>query len=306
MNVNLVSDRLASISILRILAVIMLGYIVLGNVVALMVISLLYDGNLVEAMSNPQDHPDIRDSLLLAQGLASLVGLVLIPWYYLKFSEHRNIGRFFKAEEKWSILVLSLMIATIAFGIAISPITEWNANLQFPSWTGSLGEVLTNMEKQAEVLVKVFTSNLTPLTFSLVFLVVAILPAVGEELVFRGLIQTELQRAFGNPHAAIWAAAAFFSAFHFQFLGFFPRMLIGAFVGYLYFWSGNLWLPILAHFFNNGIQLIALYLNQKGIITMDVESTESAPLLAVLLSIAVAVALLYSIKRNISSRITST
>ena len=83
-------------------------------------------------------------------------------------------------------------------------------------------------------------------------------------------------------------------------------MLIGAFVGYLYYWSGNLWLPILAHFFNNGIQLIALYLNQKGIITMDVKSTESAPLLAVLLSIAVAVALLYSIKRNISSRITST
>ena len=303
---NLVSDRPASISILRILGMVTFGYIVLGNVVALMVISLMYEGNLVEAMTNPQDHPELRDILLIAQGVASLVGLILIPWYYLKFSEQRNLGIFFKKDGKLLPVSIMLMIATITFAIAISPITEWNANWQFPPWMGAFGEFLGNMEKQAAEMVKIFTANLTASSFSLALVVIAVLPAIGEELVFRGLIQTELQRAFRNPHVAIWLAAAFFSAFHFQFLGFFPRTLIGAFLGYLYYWSGSLWLPVLAHFFNNGIQLLLLYLNQKLITSFDVESTESAPLPAVFFSIAVTVALLYFIKKNISPRIAST
>ena len=302
---NLVSDRPASISILRILGMVTFGYIVLGNVVALLVVSILYEGNLVEAMTSPQDHPELRDILLIAQGVASLVGLILIPWYYLKFSEQRNLGIFFKNDGKLLPVSIMLMIATITFAIAISPITEWNANWQFPPWMGAFGEFLGNMEKQAAEMVKIFTANLTASSFSLALVVIAVLPAIGAELVFRGLIQTELHRAYRNPHVAIWLAAAFFSAFHFQFLGFFPRTLIGAFLGYLYYWSGSLWLPVLAHFFNNGIQLLLLYLNQKLITSFDVESTESAPLPAVFFSIAVTVAFLYFIKKNITPRITS-
>ena len=287
MNGNTVSDRPPTISILRILGIVTFGYIVLGNVVALLVVSILYEGNLVEAMTSPQDHPEVRNILLIAQGVASLVGLILIPWLYLKVSEQRNIGVFFKDDTRWLYAALMILIATIAFGLAISPITEWNANWQMPPWMGALGEFLTNMEKQAAELVKVFTKDLTISSFGLAFVVVAILPALGEELVFRGLIQTELQRVLSNPHVAIWLAAAFFSAFHLQFFGFFPRILIGAFLGYLYYWSGNLWLPILSHFFNNGVQLTLIYLNQNQITSFDMESTDSAPLPVVFFSIAI-------------------
>ena len=299
MQVNLVSDRPASISVLRILAMVIVGYIVMGNVIAILTISLLYEGNLVEAMAFPLEHPEIRTIMLLAQGLASLTGSILVPWYYLQMFEHRSpkvlFGKF-----PSGIWVGMLAVLTIGFAISISPISEWNATMKLPDWMGAFGEYMTTMEKQAEVLVKMFTSNLTPGDFALVFVVVAILPGIGEELVFRGLIQTELQRAFGNPHAGIWVAAAFFSAFHLQFFGFFPRLLLGAFMGYVYFWSGNLWFPILTHFLNNGLQLVGLYLYQLGVHTMDMESTESAPLIVVAVSIIITTSIFYYFKKNVS------
>ena len=304
MNVNLVSDRPASISLLRIAAMILLGYFMMGSVVSLMVMAILYDGNLTDAMTNPLGHPELRNILVLAQGLASFMGLVLIPWYYLRFLEQRHLSDLFQAIPSWKI-IFSVFLITIAFGVAISPVSEWNASVQFPSWTGAMGEMFTNMEKKAELLTKLITSNLSPSIFALVFVVVAIIPALGEEFVFRGLIQTELQRAFGNPHAAIWVAAAIFSAFHFQFFGFFPRLLIGAILGYLYYWSGNLWLPILAHFFNNGILMIALYMYQQGLHSMDVESTESAPIYLVTLGAVIALVLLYQIRNAFNTQVIS-
>ena len=94
MNGTIISSRPASISLLRIFAMITMGYLVLGNVIAALVITLLYDGNLVEAVTFPADHPEIRNVILLAQGLASFVGLVLIPWYYLRVFEKNQCGFF--------------------------------------------------------------------------------------------------------------------------------------------------------------------------------------------------------------------
>ena len=90
MQANLISDRPASISVLRILTMVIVGHIVMGNVIVILTISLLYKGNLVEAMAFPLEHPEIRTIMLLAQGLASLTGLILVPWYYLQTFEHRS------------------------------------------------------------------------------------------------------------------------------------------------------------------------------------------------------------------------
>ena len=298
MSANLISDRPASISLLRILVMLLIGYVVMGNVVAMLVIGFLYDGNLIEAIANPQDHPEIRNILLFAQGLAGLVGLVLTPWYYMRSIERRSPAVLF-GKIPSAIWVGILAVVVIAFGVSISPVSQWNAEAHFPSWTGAIGDYLTSMEKQAEVLVRLFTANLTPATFSLILVVVSILPGIGEEFVFRGMIQTELQRAVGNPHVGIWIAAAFFSAFHLQFFGFFPRMLIGALLGYLYFWSGNLWVPIIAHMLNNGLQLLGIYLYQLNVHSFDPMSTESAPLAAVVSSLIVTLSLLYYCKKNL-------
>jgi membrane protease YdiL (CAAX protease family) len=130
--------------------------------------------------------------------------------------------------------------------------------------------------------------------FALAFFVIAILAGVGEELVFRGMLQPELQRATGNIHAAIWISAILFSAIHLQFFGFVPRMLLGVMFGYLYYWSGNIIIPMLAHFVNNGFSLLMVYLYQLGIISIDLESGESAsPLLVAFFTIITFGLLLY-------------
>lgn len=299
MSSNLVSDRPAAISVLSLFAMLLVGYIIIGNVVALVVISLFYQGNFMEAMTDPVGHPDIRNIMVVAQGLASLAGLVFIPTFYLKKIESRSINRFFTGfpAGKW-FLVLSLSV--VALAIAVSPIADWNATVHFPSWTGGLENFLRGFEDQAAKLVRAFVSDLSPGEFLMVFVVIAIIPALGEELVFRGFIQTELVRAFRNPHVGIWFAAAFFSAFHLQFFGFFPRLFMGATMGYLYHWSRNLWIPITYHFLNNGIQVTAIYLAQLELHSYDVESTESAPLLAVVISLLMLVGLLYYCKKNLA------
>lgn len=294
MHLPSISDRPPLISLLRILAVVILfGWVILGQVLALVVAALYYDGNLLAAFSDPLAHPDLRDTILLSQGVAAFTAFIFMPWFYLKIAEKRELNVFFKGERQWPMLVVLIMIATITLAFAISPFADWNANLQFPEFLKGFGQWVKETEELAAAIVKTITNNMSPATFFFSFLVVAVLPGIGEELVFRGLIQTELHRAIKNPHVAIWITAILFSAFHMQFLGFLPRMFIGAFLGYLYYWSGNLWIPILGHFFNNGLQIIGLYLYQKGVISFDVESTDMAPWSVVFVSVILFIGSLY-------------
>lgn len=143
------------------------------------------------------------------------------------------------------LFVLSLPVVAYA---------AW-ANLQFPlpDWavadearTNSLLEQILRMESPAE--------------FFLAFITVAVVPALGEELLLRGVLQRRIfQPLFGNHHLAIWLAAAVFSAGHMEFAGFLPRLLLGAALGYAYFWSGSLWVPVLLHLLFNGLQVIQAY-----------------------------------------------
>ncbi|GAF80710.1 unnamed protein product, partial [marine sediment metagenome] len=101
---------------------------------------------------------------------------------------------------------------------------------------------------------------------------IAILPAVGEELLFRGVFQRIFIEWTKNIHIGIFLAAFFFSTLHFQFYGFFPRLMLGIFFGYLLVWSNTIWLPVLAHFVNNGAAVIFYYLFHNKIINDDIET----------------------------------
>lgn len=297
MNPNLVSDRSPGASLLGLMGMVIFGFIVLGNVIAALMITILYKGDLIAAMQDPAAHPDIRTLLAASQGVAAFVGLILVPWLYLKLIEQKTFKPFFGSTPGiswWGILT----ILVIALALAISPVSEWNANLPL-SEEGWFGQLARSLEDSAEKLVNAMVSDLTPASFGLMFVVIAIIPAVGEELVFRGMIQTEMVRAVRNPHLGIWLTAAFFSAFHLQLFGFVPRLLIGAFLGYLYYWSGNLWYPIVAHFLNNGLQVLGIYLGQLKVHSYDIESTDSAPWQYVIAALLVLGALLYYCKKNL-------
>ena len=110
-------------------------------------------------------------------------------------------------------------------------------------------------------------------------LVIALIPAVGEELLFRGVIQRTLQQRY-NLHAAVWITAALFSFAHFQFLGFYPRLLLGVLLGYAAAWSGSLRTSMLLHFFNNGSAVVAYWLcNRHGVDMTTADEASDALLL---------------------------
>ena len=134
---------------------------------------------------------------------------------------------------------------------------------------------------------------------------VAVLPAIGEELLFRGIVQRMFVRITKNIHWGIWISAILFSAMHMQFYGFIPRMLLGALFGYLLVWSGSMWLPILGHFLNNGIAVVATFLIHNKQLSPEVETygSTSDSYFAAVASFAIIVALLLMIKRNNSGNI---
>ena len=131
---------------------------------------------------------------------------------------------------------------------------------------------LENMENQANQLIESITVMNSPSELLLCLFVIAIIPAIGEEFIFRGIIQKKLQEILNPQWVAIWLTAILFSAFHLQFEGFLPRMILGACLGYLFYWTKNLWIPIIAHAVVNGSQIIGKYYYNQEIDDVTIEN----------------------------------
>ena len=112
----------------------------------------------------------------------------------------------------------------------------------------------------------------SPFELAFNLLVVALIPAIAEEMIFRGIIQSTFENIFKNPHYAVWAAAVVFSFIHMQFEGFLPRVVLGLVLGYLFLWTRNLWVPILAHFVNNGAQVVLAYMMPEQMESLEPEA----------------------------------
>ena len=130
-------------------------------------------------------------------------------------------------------------------------------------------------------------------------LVIAVIPAFAEEFFFRGFLMGTLQRIMGK-HASVWVSAAIFSAVHFQFYGFFSRLVLGAILGYLVVFSRSLWTSMLAHFLNNFLMLMVAFFMLSGDIGNGTDPFEPAPMgwLAATASLTITCILFYFFRRN--------
>lgn len=166
---------------------------------------------------------------------------------------------------------LALCFLGILFLIVSYPLVNLsfllNEALPLPSWAG-------DFESQAEETLKTILEMNSPFGFLINLLVIAILPGIGEELIFRGIAQKHIGGWLKNPVVGIWIAAFIFSAIHMQFEGFFPRMILGAILGYLYYWTKNLWVPIIVHAFNNGIQVILIYATGMDVTAFEEQGSD--------------------------------
>lgn len=204
--------------------------------------------------------------------LVQSVGMFVLPPFILAYLWNDKPLHFLHFDKKIRLIdvsyVVIFMIIIIPF---INLLGDLNHQLILPKAFSGIETWMKTSEEQATQ----FTEKLLDVhTFQGLFFnifLISIIPAFGEELFFRGALQGSLQNWKGIK-TAIWISAFIFSAIHLQFYGFLPRLLLGAFLGYLLFWSGNMWLPIIAHFTNNVIAIIFYYLKNNGHKLPDIDT----------------------------------
>ncbi len=147
-----------------------------------------------------------------------------------------------------------VLFASLPFA---SMLIEWNGNMALPSFLEGLEEKLRVMEDSAAALTEVFFLDTSLKGLFINLFMIALIPAIGEELVFRGVLFRILQKWVKNIHVVVIITSVLFSAMHLQFYGFVPRMFLGLVFGYLFVYSGSLWIPVIAHFVNNGTAVVA-------------------------------------------------
>lgn len=242
---------LAAGAILRVLGIIFLG-VFAGYGVIYLLLGLSPEQLKDLDLSSEQ----LQNTLLMAQTIVSLFQFLIIPLLYI-FLIQKGLTAIFRINTpqggQFIIYALLLYISFIPF---LGKTIEWNQQLDLPEAFESLEKSILEREKQAEEIIGVMINAENTGEFLMILFVVAVLPAIGEELLFRGILQNELKWSTQNAHLAIWLGAITFSFIHFQFLGFIPRMLLGALFGYVYYWSGNLIVPIILHFLHNATSLV--------------------------------------------------
>ena len=178
---------------------------------------------------------------------------------------------------RWNVppnLIL-LLIGALVFIVGI-PMIAWleqlNREMTLPASLSGLEHWMQQSEANAGKLTEAFLADTSVGGLILNLFVIAFMAALSEELFFRGVLQKAFTEAFGNYHVAIWVTAILFSAFHMQFYGFVPRMIMGAVLGYLFVWSGSLWVNIFAHFVNNGVAVVISWMIKRGSITEEMQN----------------------------------
>lgn len=173
---------------------------------------------------------------------------------------------------------------SVIYGIVLIivslPLTHWllelNNSIHLPVSLSGIENWMKEKEEEARVLTDAFLSNASIGGFLFNLLMIAVVAAVGEELIFRGILVRLFKEWTHNIHLAVFIPALVFSALHLQFYGFFPRLVLGIFLGYLFVWTGSLWVPMLVHFANNAFAVLLSFIDTRGYLTLDVEQFGSS------------------------------
>lgn len=168
-------------------------------------------------------------------------------WQYLKIKKAVN---------------LKVLIYSIILIVAIQPLISftgyYNKMMTLPESLSELEQSMQAMENSAAALLERLMADHSPDVVIANFIVIAVAAGITEEFFFRGSLQQLVKKICHNRHVTVWITAFIFSFIHFQFYGFVPRMLLGALLGYIFLWSGNLWIPVIVHILNNALS-VALY-----------------------------------------------
>lgn len=233
------------------------------------------------------------------------IGSFIIPSWIMQAMEGYRIRYFDTYGNIQPKQLLFVFCAMLSFMPLMGLIGHWNESMQLPDTFRSVQTWMEDSEKQAGDITKAIIMDARWSGLILNLFVLALIPAIGEELLFRGCLQQIFGRWTNNPHLVIWTVAFIFSAIHLQFFGFFPRLFLGVFFGYVYHWSKNILYPIFGHFVNNACAtVVAFYYARKGDTYEQMNAFEQQSIfiyLASLVFTVIFVALFYKITQQKSN-----
>ncbi|WP_164109848.1 MULTISPECIES: CPBP family intramembrane glutamic endopeptidase [Sphingobacterium] len=242
-----------------------------------------------------------RPFFLYALLVSSSFGTFLLPALVLQRLE--PYFNYFPTENKrvWLPYVVAAALL-FAFGPIMQLIGEANMTMTLPESWNKIEVWMRTQEDSMAVLTEriVMVDSWEFLVANII--VMAAMPAIAEEYYFRGSLMHMIQRLTKNYHLTVWVSALVFSAIHVQFFGFFPRMLLGVFFGYMFVWTQNIWIPILAHFVNNAtVAVIAFVYTRQGKTYADLQTYESYTIFVYIGSLMLTILLgvwFYKISKN--------
>ena len=223
------------------------------------------------------------NSLRFMQISSQIFTFVLPPIIYamlIKENPKESLG-IKNVSYHWFIIGFVMMYAILPLNNVFA---EWNAGLKLPESMSRIEELIKEMYESSAVV-------LEKLIIVINLIMIAGLAALGEELLFRSIIQTSLIKTCKNAHVGIIIASAIFSFIHFDFYAFIPRLVLGMLLGYMFYYSRSIWVSIFMHFVNNATAVVIYYLNNIGVTNIDVETFGQTQLLPLLISIALMIIL---------------
>ncbi|WP_373495775.1 lysostaphin resistance A-like protein [Aquiflexum sp.] len=275
---------------LVVMVLITIGVLFLLQGLGLLLINPLFGIPLDELMAlvtGQSNNPDGRMAFLFVQGLGGGLGFFFAALIIAKLVDKADLG-WQQQMDRFKFIGFAITVVVMIGGILVNGmLIEWNAGIKFPDFLSGLEQTMREKEDELMAMTKYLTDFDSTSEFLMGLLVIGVLAGLGEEFLFRGVLQPKLQYYTGNAHVGIWLAAFIFSAIHLQFYGLFPRMLLGAIFGYLYYYSGSLLYPIIAHILNNAFTVMLVYLNKLGKIEFNIEESEQVSLPFALLGLVI-------------------
>lgn len=245
-------------------------------------------------------------SIIKQSQLIYSLSLFVFPTLIIAYFFDKNPLNFYQLNKSAaSINYINVIFLIIISLPIVNYLATFNANIHLPSYLSSIENIMSEMENSAKVLTEKLLAVNSISQLLLNIFIIALVPAIGEELFFRGLIQKHLSEWFKNVHFSIFVTAFIFSAFHFQFFTFIPRLFLGIVLGYLFVWSKSLWLNITAHFTNNAIAVIAyfyMFKNGMSVDKMDSFGADTKTVMFALYSTILFFVILFFIYKNEKNR----
>ena len=215
---------------------------------------------------------DARSVVMISATVQCLLAFMLPAWLAARLCGRHPAGYLglcrAVAPRQFAGTLLLLLLMTPAMNAVIG----WNENVSLPTSMSGLEETMRNLENSAAATTSMILGDASVWGLVSGVLVIGCLTGFAEEMFFRAGLQRAMTAGGVNRHVAVWTAAFVFSFVHFQFFGFVPRLLLGATFGYLYLYTGSLWIPAFAHAFNNSLVVVAEWLAARGTSRIDIDT----------------------------------